>query len=39
MWGPVIADEEAISVFEEPLSLELLTPGVLLLDHLSFVQV
>ena len=28
MWGPIITDEEASSVFEEPLSLELLTPDL-----------
>ena len=27
MWGPVIMEEEASSVFEETLSLELLIPG------------
>ena len=28
MWGPVITDEEASSVFEESPSLKLLTPGI-----------
>ena len=33
MWGPFLTDEEASSVFEESLSLELLTPGLSLNMH------
>ena len=31
MWGPIITDEEARSIFVESPSLELLTPGANLL--------
>ena len=36
MWGPVIMDEEASSVFEESPSLELLTPGPVLTQFVLF---
>ena len=40
MWGPVITDEEASSVFEESPSLELLTPGENLVEQfeLNFIN-